>query len=134
VILYSWIHVSNSCLLSFYLFFSALCAWQAAQSAIIAASGGGGGVDDDATTTLAQLQHRARHHASVALATHKLLFGGGVQRFKRHLGPDLRLNIRPSSVMVVASDGGGGGGDQGGRPCPVDVLWPDEDETDHCRW
>lgn len=39
----------------------------------------------------------ARHHASVALQRHNLLFGGGVRRFRRRYRQEFRLNLRPSN-------------------------------------
>lgn len=51
---------------------------------------------------------RARQHADAALATHKLLFGGGTARFRRRLQSDFALRFRPESTT---SD-------------PVQELWP----------
>ena len=56
-------------------------------------------------------RERARQHAQAALQTHQLLFGGGVQWFRRRCRGDLELPLRP--VPAVASAGQ-----------PVDVLWP----------
>jgi hypothetical protein len=51
----------------------------------------------------------ARQHASKALETHQLLFGGSVARFRRRLDRDLRLPLRPASSLTHS---------------PVDELWP----------
>jgi hypothetical protein len=53
----------------------------------------------------------AQTHADAALRIHQILFGGGVDRFRRRLGSDIRLKLRPSrpSDDVLA---------------PIDILWP----------
>jgi hypothetical protein len=51
-------------------------------------------------------------HAEAALRIHQILFGGGVERFRRRLGPDLRLKLRPERSAEAAG------------LCPVDALWP----------
>ena len=86
----------------------------------------------NATTTTAaaveQMQQRARHHASVALKTHQLLFGGGVHRFKRRMGPDLRLPIRPTAAGAESDMADGAVGGLG--ISPVDILWPDDEHDE----
>jgi hypothetical protein len=52
---------------------------------------------------------RAKVHASVALQTHNVLFGGGVARFRRRFDRDLQLPLRPS---------------KSGMESPANVLWP----------
>ena len=42
----------------------------------------------------------ARHHASVALQRHNLMFGGGVRRFRRRYRQEFRLNLRPSNGNI----------------------------------
>jgi len=53
----------------------------------------------------------ARHHASVALQRHSLLFGGGVRRFRRRYRQEFRLNLRPSNG-------------ENGMPSFEEMLWP----------
>lgn len=64
---------------------AALCAWHA-ENAIV-----------------------ARQHAASALETHRILFGGGVPRFRRRLDRDLKLSLRPLT---------------GDASAPADSLWP----------
>lgn len=56
----------------------------------------------------------ARHHASIALQRHHLLFGGGIARFRRRYRPEFRLNLRSQSDFS--------GGIRG--QSPEDFLWP----------
>lgn len=56
---------------------------------------------------------RGKQHAEVALNTHNLLFGGGVERFKRRFRNDFLLPIRPA-----------GPAEQNEESSPVDVLLP----------
>lgn len=51
---------------------------------------------------------QAKTHAASALRTHDLLFGGGVELFRRRLAPDLRLRLRPGATDEST----------------VDALWP----------
>lgn len=51
----------------------------------------------------------AKQYAADALATHNVLFGGGVSRFRRRYARELRLSIRPES-------------DNG--QSPIEELWP----------
>lgn len=124
--------------LAFYIFTylrRALCAWQAHYGGAAPTNGGGGDAIISTATTTAmpiptttnsvvlgglpsqQMQKcRARQHADAALATHKLLFGGGVQRFKRRMGPDLRLTLRPPMAPG------------GPYSSPVDSMWPPDEQ------
>ena len=54
----------------------------------------------------------AAKYAARALETHRILFGGGVERFRRRFQNEFELKLRPTSET---SDAG---------PSPVDVLWP----------
>jgi len=57
-------------------------------------------------------ESRAAEHAAIALQKHKLMFGGGVRRFRRRYRPEFRLNLRPKSS--------GGKNDQSFE----ELLWP----------
>lgn len=58
---------------------------------------------------------RARHHAQVALQYHHLLFGGGVNRFRRRYRHDLELKLRPEGTAI-----------KNNSQAAVDFLWPAE--------
>jgi hypothetical protein len=60
----------------------------------------------------------ARAHAAEALRVHQLLFGGGVERFRRRCWNDLTLALRPQRAPMDSSNGSPGGAS------PVDELWP----------
>ncbi|KAG7361079.1 SET methyltransferase domain containing protein [Nitzschia inconspicua] len=62
----------------------------------------------------------ARHHASVALQRHHLIFGGGVGRFRRRYRQEFLLNLRPADSTTTSSGVNGG-------VSMEEFLWPHVD-------